>query len=339
MVGYVRQATADILPGEDVTAEPLYREFNRLAQAFGTTGHTHDGTPGNAPLLPLATSVSGFLPASNGGTGGLNNNTAVSAPTITDDATKGYVPGSMWINTSARQAYQCVSNQTGAAIWNLIQAPTGTFLVPANNLNDVSDKAVSRSNLGLVVGTDVQAYNIQLDRLATGGTTANRIPYGSASGYQTFIATAYSRGLMANADASNWKDSLGLIKATGTVLKALTDDTTYVTPKANADAMAFVLSTTGGSITPDLSTGFNRKYTLNANSTFNTPTGMVEGQSFVLILTQDGTGSRTATFSSAYNFGADGVPTLSTVANGVDYIFGMVLPGATSAICSFKPGQ
>jgi len=345
MVGYVRQATADILPGEDVTAEPLYREFNRLAQAFGTTGHSHDGTPGNAPPLPLATSVSGFLPVANGGTGGLNNNTAVAAPTVNDDATKGYVAGSYWINTAARQAYQCVSNQTGAAVWNLIQAPTGTFLTPANNLNDVSDKPTARSNLGLVVGTDVQAYSVQLDRLATGGTTVNRIPYGSAGGYQTFIATAYSRGLMANGDAANWLSTLGVTdalnlklnisaKATGTLLRQFVDNDSYVTSKSIADAGVFV-----NSLPSDLSLGFNFNISATSNLTITAPTNAKEGMSGVLRFVQDSTGGRTATWNTFWNFGADGPPTLSTAPNAVDYVFYVVLPGATSAICSYKAGQ
>lgn len=70
MTGYVRQSVADILPGEEVRAEPLNAEFNRLQMAFnGDTGHTHDGTPGSGPKLNLVNTVSGVLPVANGGTG------------------------------------------------------------------------------------------------------------------------------------------------------------------------------------------------------------------------------------------------------------------------------
>lgn len=70
MTGYVRQSVADILPGEEVRAEPLNAEFNRLQMAFdGTTGHTHDGSAGGGPKLNLVNTVSGILPVANGGTG------------------------------------------------------------------------------------------------------------------------------------------------------------------------------------------------------------------------------------------------------------------------------
>lgn len=46
-------------------------------------------------------------------------------------------------------------------------------LLAANNLNDVADAATSRANLGLAIGTDVQAYDADLATLATAFTTAS----------------------------------------------------------------------------------------------------------------------------------------------------------------------
>ena len=66
MAGYTRQSIAEIDAGEDVNAEPLADEFNALADAFnGVTGHSHDGSSGNAPKINLTTSVSGELPTAN----------------------------------------------------------------------------------------------------------------------------------------------------------------------------------------------------------------------------------------------------------------------------------
>lgn len=66
MTGYTRQSIADIIPGNDVDAEPLNKEFDALQDAFhGVTGHTHDGGSGNAPKISLTSAVSGFLPISN----------------------------------------------------------------------------------------------------------------------------------------------------------------------------------------------------------------------------------------------------------------------------------
>lgn len=69
-VGYTRQSAADIQNGEDIVAGPLNTEFNQLESAFhGTTGHSHDGTTGEGPLIDLTLAVTGILPVANGGTG------------------------------------------------------------------------------------------------------------------------------------------------------------------------------------------------------------------------------------------------------------------------------
>jgi hypothetical protein len=68
--GYTRQSAADIQDGEDIIAGPLNTEFNQLESAFNaTTGHSHDGTTGEGPLIDLTLAVTDILPVANGGTG------------------------------------------------------------------------------------------------------------------------------------------------------------------------------------------------------------------------------------------------------------------------------
>lgn len=72
------------------------------------------------------------------------------------------------------------------------------------------------------------------------------------------------------------------------------------------------------SITLDFSTGWNFNVgTLTNNFTLNNPTNGKPGQEGVILLTQDGTGSRTATLGSAWQC-AGGFPGLSTAPNAVD---------------------
>ena len=60
MAGYTRQSLPDIQNGSEITAPPLNAEFNQLSSAFnGSTGHTHDGSSGNAPKIELSPSVAG----------------------------------------------------------------------------------------------------------------------------------------------------------------------------------------------------------------------------------------------------------------------------------------
>ena len=132
MAGYTRQSTASIINGSSITAPPLNAEFNQLLAAFNSTsGHGHTGGTGDAPPIPLATSVSGYLPAANGGIGGKNKLDATTTPIATNDGTEGYAPGSMWENTTTGRIYICVGNTTGAAVWReLLQVTSGNAVLP-----------------------------------------------------------------------------------------------------------------------------------------------------------------------------------------------------------------
>ena len=73
-------------------------------------------------------------------------------------------------------------------------------------------------------------------------------------------------------------------------------------------------------ITLDFRTANNFSTTLTGNTTFANPSNISAGQSGVLVVTQDGTGSRTAAFGSYWDFSDGTAPTLSTGANAVDVI-------------------
>ena len=75
--------------------------------------------------------------------------------------------------------------------------------------------------------------------------------------------------------------------------------------------------TSSASITVDASTAPVHTVTLATNATF-TISNMVAGQSIMIIITQDGTGSRTGSFSSVKFPG--GAPTLSTGAGDIDVV-------------------
>ena len=76
----------------------------------------------------------------------------------------------------------------------------------------------------------------------------------------------------------------------------------------------------GATITIDMATACHHSVTLGGNRTFAAPSNQVVGQSGSIFITQDGTGSRTATFNSAFKFVGGTAPTLSTAASAVDRI-------------------
>ena len=83
---------------------------------------------------------------------------------------------------------------------------------------------------------------------------------------------------------------------------------------------AITALTDGATITPDFAAGNNYSVTLAGNRTLANPTNLTAGQSGVILLSQDGTGSRTLAFGSYWKFAGGTAPTLTTTASAVDVI-------------------
>ena len=76
----------------------------------------------------------------------------------------------------------------------------------------------------------------------------------------------------------------------------------------------------GATITIDMATACHHSVTLGGNRTFAAPSNQVGGQAGSIFITQDGTGSRTAAFNSAFKFVGGTAPTLTTTASATDRI-------------------
>jgi hypothetical protein len=97
----------------------------------------------------------------------------------------------------------------------------------ANNLSDVADASTSRTNLGLAIGTDVQAYSVELDTYVANSLTAaelgelQNIDSTTISAAQWGYlggASAFGGSLIDDADAAAARTTLGL--AIGTDVQA-----------------------------------------------------------------------------------------------------------------------
>ena len=79
------------------------------------------------------------------------------------------------------------------------------------------------------------------------------------------------------------------------------------------------LTSSSGATAVDLSLGNNYTLTLGENSALSVPSNAVAGQSGSILIIQDGTGSRTLSYSAAqYLFAGGTDPTLSTAGNAID---------------------
>lgn len=97
----------------------------------------------------------------------------------------------------------------------------GTYLLSGNNLDDVDSPSISRQNLGLEIGADVQAYSANLQALSGLTGAANKIPMFSGPGTMTL----FDKPIQATESVE------GLAKiATQALTNAGINDTDFITP-------------------------------------------------------------------------------------------------------------
>ena len=75
--------------------------------------------------------------------------------------------------TSQYEATNFIGDQSTLE-WSGTDATTGSSLLIANNLSDLSNAATARTNLGTAIGSDVQAYDAALD-VVTGTNTGDEV--------------------------------------------------------------------------------------------------------------------------------------------------------------------
>lgn len=99
---------------------------------------------------------------------------------------------------------------TGAAT-----AALGTITAFGRSLIDDADAAAGRATLGVVIGTDVQAYNANLNAIAGQTWAADRFTYYTAPATAALgTITAFGRSLIDDADAAAGRATLGLVIGT-----------------------------------------------------------------------------------------------------------------------------
>ena len=207
---------------------------------------------------------------------------------------------------SAEKTYYVDNATSGAYALTLRTAVTnaGTAVPQGGKMAIYSNGVNTRAALD---NTGIGSYP------TTGGTINGNV---KVSG--TVTATSYtgSRITVTSIGASTI-DTTNLFATTALVVSATTAKGKQL--RLTGAAIADIVSLTDAtSITVNLNDAQNFEVKLGGSRTLAAPTNVQAGQTGSFFIVQDGTGSRTLSFNSIYDFPAATAPTLSTSADAVD---------------------
>ena len=175
--------------------------------------------------------------------------------------------------------------------------------VPSPTSNTITIKTLAGS--GATIPTSVNGFFIcdgvsvhQPNAVGLGLGTAANLNFGTADANLIPVSAADIRFVTASVASS--------ITAAKTFTAPVIGNVTSLTDAA--------------SIAIDMGVGNDFAITLAGNRTLEAPTNVTPGQTGYIYVAQDGTGSRTLAFNSAYIFVSGTAPTMSTGANAIDLL-------------------
>jgi len=271
---------------------------------------------------------------------------SIASTAISDSTTAGRA----FLTAATAAAQRTLLNVADGATANASDAAlrdraTHTGTQAAGTITGLAAVATSGSATDITVGTLPAArFNDTAHGARAGGTLhANAVAAGAA-GFMTGADKTKLDGVATGATA-NSADATLLARANHTGTQAQSTVTGLVadlTAKAGlATAQNFTAAqgttpvglTDAANIATNAALSNNFTVTLAGNRTLDNPTNVVAGRTYTWVVTQDGTGSRTLAYGTAFDFPGGTAPTLSTAANSVDMVVGLAI-STTRILCT-----
>jgi len=287
---------------------------------------------GNGTSTPLfvAPSSSGNVLTSNGTTwassapaaGGVSytavktaNYTAVNNDGVLTNTTGGAFTITLPTSPSVGNIIIVVDSFSQWGTNNLTVDPTALIKIAGNTAGDTLVCDITGATVTLVYTGATYGWNVSAQVGGNGGTAV------TLTGTQTLTNKTLTAPIISSISNTG---TLTLPTSTDTLVGKATTDTLTNKTLTNPTVTNYVesvvaIGNSGTTQTLSLTNGTVQTVTMTGNCTFTMPTATA-GKSFILICTQDGTGSRTATFTSV-KFPSGLAPTLTTTATtGVDIL-------------------
>ena len=259
---------------------------------------------------------------------------------ILDDADAAAQRTTLGLGTMATQASGSVSI-TGGTISGI------TDLAIADGGTGASDAGTARTNLGLAIGTNVQAWDANLDQIAALTPTDGNFIVGNGSAWivESGATVLASLGITASAAELNYNDitTLGTSQASKVVTANASGDVTLseeLTAKSYNETYA-TASSSAGALTINCETGNVFQVTLTEDVTstsFANPPASGTAYGFTLRVVQDST-ARAITWPAAVKWRSGGfAPALSQASGAID-VFMFFTTDAGANWYGFTAGQ
>ena len=206
---------------------------------------------------------------------------------------------------------------------------TISLIIPANSksyvINNVVSANTTASDIVKIKTASGDGYNIPFGAVGLVVCDGTSVYSMNTKGLGLGTAASADIGVCANNVPEVSAADLRYVRTSVTTDATIRGNITYQAGslKISTSARAYNPITTltdAASITNNFALGNNFLVTLGGNRTLAAPTNAVAGQSGTIHIIQDGTGSRTLGYNTAWQFVSATVPTLSTGAGDVDIL-------------------